>query len=274
MQKINEITAEEIVAPMIGNHPEVRPNAVMAEQKQHNSDYPASTVKNDLSKSSAEKKEVFKDKTGEKFNPEKHFSDKYGRPQFTNGGYFRKIPIQKQLKRQAMKVLGRPDPESENPNTPESEQTEEPKLSEPSAEQAQTPEQTEEPKSEQQSFIPEDRPRKPGPSDPSDEFTAAAKALCSTIFTVGVSIGGVQCKPLPQHVESMESSWEQYFRQRGKIDVPPGIAVALSTGGYALFCYQSSQLVQEQIGGIRGWIISKIGGWKTRRASRRAKNPE
>lgn len=265
-QEIEEITAEEIVKPMAGTHPEVRPNAVMAHQK---SSAPVESAPS-ASQAQPATAEVFKDKTGEIFNAEKHYGDEFGRPQLTAGGYFRKIPIKKRLKRQAMKVLGRSEEQPKAPTASEPPEAETPKASEPAPEQASEPQTDTAPNPEHKSFIPDDKPQSAGPDAPADEFRAAAKALCSTIFTVGVSVGGVQCKPLPQHVESMERSWEQYFRQRGKIDVPPGVAVALSTGGYAIFCYQSSQLVQQQVGGLRGWIIRKIGGWKTNRAARRA----
>lgn len=263
-EEIKEITAADIVGPMLETHPEIRPNAVMAENggsvpTQPEPEAQSATV------------EEFKDKTGEKFNPSKHYADKFGRPQMTAGGYFRKIPLKKRLKRQAMKALGRPEePESEaeNPKASEMEPTESPKASETASGQASDVNGNPEPESRNRSFIPDEQQQKATSESAADEYRAAAKALCSTIFTIGVSIGGTQCKPLPQHVESMESSWEQYFRQRGKIDVPPGVAVALSTGGYALFCYQSSQLVQQQVGGIRGWIVRKIGNWRTNRAAK------
>jgi hypothetical protein len=265
-EEIKEVTAADIVAPMLDTHPEIRPNAVIAENGGSVSAQPEP-------KPDSAPVEEFKDKTGEKFNPEKHYSDKYGRPQMTPGGYFRKIPLKKRLKRQAMKALGRSEnseQESEIQKAPESDLTDSPKTSETASEQASDVNGSPEPEIRNQSFIPDEEPQKSTSERAADEYRAAAKAICSTIFTIGVSVGGTQCKPLPQHVESMESAWEQYFRQKGKIDVPPGVAVALSTGGYALFCYQSSQLVQQQVGGIRGWIVRKIGNWRTNRAAKHA----
>lgn len=259
-EEVNTIDAADIVAPMVDTHPEVRPNAVIAHQKREGQ------ALTEFKKETPMSVEKVTDKTGEIFNPEKHYANEFGRPQFTKGGYFKKIPIRKRLKRQAMKALGRPDAPEREPETP--------KASEPAPEQASDASEHPQPESEQKSFIPDERPQNRGPESAADEYRAAAKALCSTIFTIGVSVGGVQCKPLPQHVESMESAYEQYFRQRGKVDVPPGVAVLLSTGGYALFCYQSSQLVQQQVGGIRGWIVRKVGHWKTNRAARRASKTE
>jgi hypothetical protein len=266
-EKITEITADDIVKPMAANHPEVRPNAVQAHQREAQKESGADPAQ---PKPTTLQEEVFKDKTGEKFHPEKHFADKFGRPQLTAGGYFRKIPLKKRLKRQAMRALGRAEQSEDSENS----EAEYPKASEPAPEVAPEEETQRKPEPETEpesrSFIPEDAPESPSGRQSADEYRMAAKAICSTIFTIGVSVGGVQCKPLQQHVESMESSWETYFRARGKIDVPPGVAVALSTGGYALFCYQSSQLVQQQVGGIRGWIVKRIGNWKTNRAARKA----
>jgi len=279
MQQVEETTAEDIIGPMVENHPEVRPNAVMAHQKQAGPSTQTSEAPATESKPESQG-EVIKDKSGEKFNPDKHYGDQYGRPQLTEGGYFRKIPLKKRLKRQAAKVLGRSEESekaSESPKVSENEFPKPEKPSEPASEAVPNVNGDVPPESEMKSFIPSDEDlREPesspkGPkSQPADEYRAAAKAICSTIFTLGISVGGVQCKPLPQHVESMESAYENYFRQRGVTDIPPGVAVLLATGGYGLFCYQSSQLVQQQVGGIRGWIIRKIGKWKTERAARKA----
>ena len=271
MPEVTETSADSIVGDLIKTHPEVRPNAVLAENKN------AAAVQRiesaPVSSKPTPEKEVFKDKAGEIFKKDKHYADKYGRPQTTPGGYFRKIPIRKRLKRQAMEVLGRSNESEESEEVPKASDfgnTESEKASEPASEARSEAQRESEPEIRSDSYIPPERESASPGNQPADEFRAAAKALCSTIFTIGVSVGGTACKPLPQHVESMEQSWEQYFRQKGKIDVPPGVAVALSTGGYALFCYQSSQQVQQQASGIRSWIVRKIGNWKTNRAAKRA----
>lgn len=257
-----ETTASDIVGPMLDSHPEVRPNAVIAE----NGTAPATKPTVEAQGSA----EAIRDKAKEIFNADKHYADQFGRPQFTEGGYFRRIPLKKRLKRQAMKALGR----SEEPEVSEPSESKEPKPSEPTTEAAPSAEASTVPEPEMKSHIPEPEAPK-APEGAADENRAAAKALCATIFTLGVSVGGVQCKPLPQHVESMETAWENYFRINGVKDVPPGVAVSLSTGGYLLFCYQSSRNIQEQGRGIRSWIVRKVGAWKTRRAAAAvAKNPQ
>jgi hypothetical protein len=266
MNEPKKTTAQDLVGEMIKDHPELRPNAVAAEIKSSHE----TPARADGSK--PKETETFRDKSREIFDPEKHYSDKFGRPQYTAGGYFRKIPLRKRLKRQAQRALGRPDAEQPDAEQPDAEKAPTPTAEpapaeEPSAEQPKTETPTEEDPTPR-SYIPPTG-AEAAAQRPADEYRAAAKAITSTIFTVGISIGGVTCKPLPQHVESMESAYENYFRTKGVKDIPPGLAVALSTGGYCLFCFQSSQQVQKQSKGLFAWIVGKIGAMRTRSAQRR-----
>lgn len=78
------------------------------------------------------------------------------------------------------------------------------------------------------------------PGTESAHYDAAGRAMAQTIFAAGAALFGEEWQP--QRVESvgldedaqMQSAWADYFRARGVVDVPPGVAVGIAMVSYAL----------------------------------------
>lgn len=264
MNEVKEVSAAEIFTPILKDHPRVNWNAVRA----------AGAIKPEVSRGSGKPvpEGVEKDKAGELFDAKKHYSDQYGRPQYTKGGYFRRIPLRERLKKAAKRAIsGGSEDEPEFPGVdfgkkPEGSAGNGPEMSE-ASKQAESGAGKD---SSEKSYIPPDSEISGGSEgSETDHFRASAKNVCEVIFTLGISLGGPECKPLPQHKLTMESSFERLFRERGVVDVPPGVAVCLSTGAYLLFCYNQSKQVQEKARGFRGWIVRKFAAWKAYRVNRK-----
>lgn len=101
---------------------------------------------------------------------------------------------------------------------------------------------------------------------------AAAKTAVQLLVMGGVSIFGPEWQPIHDKASGvnerlmLEGAFENYFEAAGTIDLPPGLALALTVGAYALPRFQlpaTQEKAAKISGGIRGWF----GQWKANRAA-------
>jgi hypothetical protein len=269
-------TADDMVGALIDSHPAVQPGVVKAAEVDT-----SGSSKPDVSQPApANEPRVWRDKAGSVFDAEKFHVDQWGKPQYTKGGYFRRITDRERLKRAA---TGRkmPTPEPRPEPRPQLEPTPEP--------QAQpAPEPI--PQLRPESHIPEAEPEpapEPAPaSDPSapavGEAEAAADVIVEAIFLLGVSVGGRECEPLPQHREAMRQAYRGYFSAKGIDTVPGELGLAVPMCAYAVYCYQASPRVRQSSQGVIAKTRERVGGWiggivgrrKARQANRVAQKAE
>lgn len=78
------------------------------------------------------------------------------------------------------------------------------------------------------------------PGSENAHYEAAGRAMAQTVFGVGVMLFGEEWRPMRQEqvgldeAAQMQDAWADYFRARGVVDVPPGVAVGIAMVSYAL----------------------------------------
>ena len=112
----------------------------------------------------------------------------------------------------------------------------------------------------------------PGPGTEAAHYAAAGQAMSATIFAVGQMLGGRDWAPkaVPEmgldESAQMADAWAAYFRAKGVVDIPPGMAVSIACASYALprFTLPSTQT---RLGKLRDW-------WKNRKDKKPDKPPK
>ena len=72
------------------------------------------------------------------------------------------------------------------------------------------------------------------PSQQPESYKQCAQVVCGSIFGFGQLVAGEDAKPSPDQAQFMVDSYERYFEVKGIEDIPPGLAVFLSTAAYAI----------------------------------------
>ena len=68
----------------------------------------------------------------------------------------------------------------------------------------------------------------------------AARAAADTLFTLGVTLGGEEWLPIQSPETGLDEraemigAFDAYFKAAGIVDIPPGLALSIAVGGYAL----------------------------------------
>jgi hypothetical protein len=65
-----------------------------------------------------------------------------------------------------------------------------------------------------------------------ESYRQCAEVVCGTIFGLSEMVAGDDAKPSAQQANFMITSYEKYFETRQIEDIPPGLAVFLSTTAY------------------------------------------
>ncbi|HHJ14267.1 MAG TPA: hypothetical protein ENJ79_07800 [Gammaproteobacteria bacterium] len=80
----------------------------------------------------------------------------------------------------------------------------------------------------------------PAPGTEAAHYAAAGRAMAETIFGIGQAFFGSEWAPRVDEAmglderAQMSDAWAQYFRAKGVVDIPPGIAVSVAMASYAL----------------------------------------
>ncbi len=126
---------------------------------------------------------------------------------------------------------------------------------------------------EQKSFV-ADEPE-PEPQAPSiSEYRVAAEMVVSTMETgVYMLAGGISNdEGYKARRGAAVEAWERYLEIKGVSDLPPGLAVAVATGGLIIPEIAKSKQARRQIGGLRGWLERRALGvrqWFRRKKGRK-----
>lgn len=92
---------------------------------------------------------------------------------------------------------------------------------------------------------------------------AAAKISAELLVTVGMQIGGEEWRPMINEemglneMENMTFAFEKYFDSRGIVDFPPGIALTIAIGSYALPRLRMPK-TKTRVGLVIKWVKLKI----------------
>lgn len=96
---------------------------------------------------------------------------------------------------------------------------------------------------------------------------AAGKMAANLLLTLGVVAGGEEWQPLKRkesgldEKEMLETAFADYFAATGKTDIPPGMALTVAVGAYALprFTMPKTRTRMQKLG---DWIKTKIANRK------------
>jgi hypothetical protein len=72
---------------------------------------------------------------------------------------------------------------------------------------------------------------------------ASAEAMCDTFFGCAAGMFGERWEPTPAERRNVQSALARYFRASGTIDLPPGLALVLAVGAYALPRTPAAQMI-------------------------------
>lgn len=105
------------------------------------------------------------------------------------------------------------------------------------------------------------------PTDPAiqkrAESRAAGVASANLILMLGVGIGGDEWQPRVDEKQGLnektmlEGAFGDYFEATGKTDIPPGMALTVAIGAYALPRFTMPK-TQSRVGIFKKWITKKI----------------
>ena len=105
-------------------------------------------------------------------------------------------------------------------------------------------------------------------SEQPESYRQCAEVVCGTIFGLGQLVAGEDANPTKQQAEFMVVSYERYFELKGVEDIPPGLAVFLSTAAYAAPVLIKTFRKKDS-------NIHKAGKWlKDKFAKRKMKDPK
>ena len=98
------------------------------------------------------------------------------------------------------------------------------------------------------------------------------KFAAGALIQLGVTIGGDEWMPTTVQTEGgpiseqagLEYAFGNYFESQGLTDIPPGIALAIAVGGYALPRFTKPK-TKSQLGKLKDFIGSKYLAWRSRR---------
>jgi hypothetical protein len=110
------------------------------------------------------------------------------------------------------------------------------------------------------SYVAPDAPPPP-PPEPLSEYRVAAEAACAVTFTVGMTLGGEEWQPSKDEHATLAQAFEAYFRAKGCVDVPPGVALTIALLSYAGPRFTKPK-TQGRLQKLRMW-------WAQKRAERR-----
>lgn len=104
------------------------------------------------------------------------------------------------------------------------------------------------------------------------EAENAGLATAQTIFTLGVSIGGDEWRPVIDNAtgvnepQQMAQAWAEYYKAAGVTNVPPWLTVVIACSCYALPRLTMPK-TQTRLEKLQSWIGDKIRGYKKRKQS-------
>jgi len=109
------------------------------------------------------------------------------------------------------------------------------------------------------------------PGTEAHHYAAAGNAMAQTIFAIGVALGGEEWQPAKNEAlglnesDQMAAAWADYFRAKGVVDIPPGMAVGIACASYAL-----PRLAMPK---TRGRLGRLVDWFKRRKGKRREEVP-
>jgi hypothetical protein len=89
-------------------------------------------------------------------------------------------------------------------------------------------------------------------------------AAANLVIAIGCSIDFEEWQPQPGEKESLESAFADYFEAKGLEDIPPGWALCVALGAYALPKFTRPK-TQSKLSGITRWIGEKWYKFKNRK---------
>lgn len=96
-----------------------------------------------------------------------------------------------------------------------------------------------------------------------ESYRQCAEVVCGTIFGFGQLVAGDEAAPSKQQAEFMIGSYERYFESKQIEDIPPGLAVFMSTVAYAVPVGIIAMKKQDsKLNKAAGWVKKKLFGRK------------
>ena len=117
-----------------------------------------------------------------------------------------------------------------------------------------------------------------GPPENNDAVQAELRRRCALMasgvtFTLCQAIGGPEFLPMVDVDKGIDEprlvagGWEEYFKSRGNIDLPPWAALAVALSAYIAPRLAMPQ-TQSRLATIWLWMRGKVQSWKARRQAR------
>lgn len=188
----------------------------------------------------AEYTDGLKDADGQSFDPRLHVTDESGLPKLTKTGKLRK----------------RRQPQETAPTTRK-----------PVTSFVATP------KSEHSTH---DEPVDTSAASAAANSRAAGVATANLLITVGMSLGGEEWAPVKNtelgidEKALLENAFADYYLATGKTDLPPGLALTVAVGSYALPRF-SKPKTKTRLKILGVWLKQKWENWKNRKQAKTVK---
>lgn len=97
------------------------------------------------------------------------------------------------------------------------------------------------------------------PSTQPDNYHACAQVVCGTIFGFGQLVAGDDGIPSKDQADFMIQSYERYFESQDIEDIPPGLAVFLSTTAYVLpLSFKALAKKESKLFKAKEWVKRKF----------------
>ncbi|AUR98301.1 hypothetical protein NVP1249A_07 [Vibrio phage 1.249.A._10N.261.55.B9] len=99
---------------------------------------------------------------------------------------------------------------------------------------------------------------------------ASGKMAANLLMTLGIVAGGEEWQPIKDPTtgidekQMLESAFADYFEATGKTDIPPGMALTVAIGGYALPRFTMPK-TRSRMQKVKDWVVRKIADRKLRK---------
>lgn len=99
---------------------------------------------------------------------------------------------------------------------------------------------------------------------------ASGKMAANLLMTLGIVAGGEEWQPMKDEKTGideklmLESAFADYFEATGKTDIPPGMALTVAIGGYALPRFTMPK-TRSRMQKVKDWVVRKIAERKLKK---------